>query len=116
MQVELHATDVIDIRTEETKLKFLELFATGVSASTAYHTHRANLREQNPDNFARVLCDRSVSPDFPWVCNFHQKYTLEKFGSIDGPDAMLRAIQHAEKLCCIRLPLCDLALSRGIMR
>ena len=83
--------------SEETKLKFLELFATGVSASTAYHTHRANLREQNPDNFARILCDRSVSPDFPWVCNFHQKYTLEKFGSIDGPDAMLRAIQHAEK-------------------
>ena len=82
---------------EATKQKFLDLFSSGCTASSAYHTHRANLRQEYPDTYVRVLGDRSLSPDFPWVNNFHSQFMLEKYGTIDGPDALKRAMDHADK-------------------
>ena len=82
---------------EATKQKFLDLFSSGCTASSAYHTHRANLRQEYPDTYVRVLGDRSVSPDITWVNNFHGQFMLEKYGTIDGPDALKRAMDHADK-------------------
>ena len=81
--------------TEETKQKLIDLFEAGYSASGAYHKHRQNIRTQYPNDWVRMLANRAISPNYPYAFRLNNQWLLKKFGRIDGPDSIMRAMQHA---------------------
>ena len=81
--------------TEETKQKLIDLFEAGYSASGAYHKHRQNIRTQYPNDWVRILANRAFSPNYPYAFRLNNQWLLKKFGRIDGPDSIMRAMQHA---------------------
>ena len=91
------ASKVLHMRpvSEDTKLKLTKLFDEGYSASGAYHQHRENIKTQFPNNYVAMLANRSYSPDYPTVFRLSNEYLVKKYGRIDGPDSILRAIDHA---------------------
>ena len=81
----------------QTKLRFQEYFESGLSAAAAWRHHKSNLREEYQEKYADIEANRAFCPDYTWVQHEHTKYLHMKFGTLDGPDAMLRAKNIAEK-------------------
>ena len=65
--------------------------------AAAWRHHKSNLREEYKDKYADIEANRAFCPDYTWVQNEHTKYLHMKFGTLDGPDAMVRAKNIAEK-------------------
>ena len=83
--------------SSETKLRFQEYFESGLSAAAAWRQHKSNLREEYKEKYADIEANRAFSPDYPWVQNAHTKFLHMKFGTLDGPDAMVRAKNIADE-------------------
>ena len=72
---------------EETKNEFINLFEKGLTPSAAWHTHRKEIQEKNPENYLILFGNRAICPDFFWAFYAYQKWVTEKLGSFDGVDA-----------------------------
>ena len=81
----------------ETKIKFQEYFESGLSASAAFDRHKAYLREKY-ENYNIISSNRSLLPDYPWIFNAHTAWLKWRFGTLDGPDSMLRTKTIIDKL------------------
>ena len=114
----------------QTKERFLELFAEGHSASSAYQDYKNFLMGKHGEQYVKISADRAIMPDYKWVFNFHAVYMREAFGKINSPEAFEKAVdkvkayndKHGDVLCVIEqvdgetiVAVCD-QLSRRVHR
>ena len=112
----------------ETKEKFLALFESAHSASSAYQEYKNNLMKKHGDRYVIVSADRAIMPDYKWVFNFHSIFMQKSFGKINSPEAFEKALnkvkdyneKNGDTLCVIEqidgetiVAVCDM-LSRRV--
>ena len=95
---------------QQTKVKFMELFIQGHSASSAYAEYKRSLKDLNQENFIQVSCDRAVMPDYRWCFNYFWLFKYKSFGKINSPEAFQLAIdrvtafnqKHQDTVCVVK--------------
>ena len=94
----INAADALRYRpiSENVKKDLIDLFAAGHSPSSAYHRYLKDLAEQYGDDYSRVSADRTKVPDYFFVFHFHANYIKSQYGSINGVDSYLRAVEKIE--------------------
>ena len=84
--------------SEATKKQFEILFQEGHSASSAYAEFKNRLKsELEPEEFIRVLADRSVMPDYRWCFYSYSNFMSTNFGKINSPDTYRKATEFITK-------------------
>ncbi|XP_071962543.1 uncharacterized protein [Antedon mediterranea] len=91
----LRHRDVSDIVTK----KFVDMFKTGHSPSTALLAHKHDLEEEHTDDYVVVAADRAECPDQQWCYRLYYKIFKESYGEPDG-EAMLRDLEAKIQQVC----------------
>ena len=91
------AWNFLDV-SEETKKRYFQLFSDAFSPAKARLAYIAEMKAILGEvEFFKISAKRSVNPDSRTVFNM---YTLfcKRFGSINGPDAFLKAVELIERI------------------
>ena len=84
--------------SQDTKQQFENLFKEGHSASSAYSEYKNRLKSQlEPEEFIRVLADRSIMPDYRWCFYSYSNFMSKHFGKINSPDTYRKATEFITK-------------------
>ena len=73
------------------KLRLLELFETGLTPSRAKKAFEEELKLKYGEQWLEISSKRSINPDRNYVFRLHTSYWSNKFGTINGPDAFIKA-------------------------
>ena len=94
----IKSADALRYRNVSSDVKdtFLRLFQQDFSPSAAFAKYKDNLREScgTMGEFARLMADRSIVPDYFWVFHTYSNYIVGKYGDLSGPDAYLKAVER----------------------
>ena len=83
--------------SNDTRNRFLQYFEDGESPSSAYRHNKAFLKAKYKEEYPKISSNRSYAPDYKWVYNFSSKFNKEKFGRLNGPESIAKAIEYAKK-------------------
>ena len=75
----------------ETKAVFIEMFKSGLSASSAHEERRRQIQTECPDTWPRDCADNSKLPNILSVYQLHRKWMDNTLGTRDGIDAYEKA-------------------------
>ena len=80
------------LEVEQTaKLRLLELFESGLTPSRAKKAFEEELKLQYGNKWLEISSKRSINPDRNYVFRLHTSYWSNKFGTINGPEAFIKA-------------------------
>ena len=81
---------------ESARLRLLELFESGLTPSRAKKAFEEELKIKYGDQWLEISSKRSINPDRNYVFRLHTSYWSNKFGTINGPDAFIKAKEFIE--------------------
>ena len=96
--------------SDDTKSEFSEMFAQGLSPSTALAEVKKSIKEQHPDTWPKIFADRSKVPSIFWCHHWHRVWLDTRIGSRDGVDAFEKAqdmVKEFDQHCKQKFPLED---------
>ena len=87
----INSADALRYRpvTKEVKIIFSKLFDQDFTPSAALTKYKDDLRLScSTDEFTHIVADRSRVPDYFWVFHHYAHYIEQKYGNINGVDAV----------------------------
>ena len=94
----IKSADALRYRNVSSDVKdtFLRLFQQDVSPSAAFSKYKDDLREscETVGEFASMMADRSIVPDYFWVFHTYANYIVGKYGDLSGLNAYLKAVER----------------------
>ena len=81
---------------ESARLRLLELFESGLTPSRAKKAFEEELKLKYGNQWLEVSSKRSINPDKNYIFRLHTSYWSNKFGTINGVDAYIKAKQFID--------------------
>ena len=83
--------------SNNTKNRFIQYFEEGLSPSRAWRKNKQYLKSVYKEDYLNIKSNRSFAPDYKWTMNFHTKFLKDTYGTLNGPDSIKRATEHAQR-------------------
>ena len=96
----INAADALRYRpvTDEVKEKFKQLFQQDYTPSSALVKYKDDIiTKLDEKGIPLTMADRSQVPDYFWVFHYYAKYIENTYGTINGVDAYLKAVEKVKE-------------------